>query len=715
MSAIFKREFRAYFQSYIGYFFVAVWLCFGGILLSSYNLLARSASWAYVLSDMTIILAIFIPATVLMKLVERRKNDGDLFLALLPVKSREIVLGKYLALLALFAVPAAVFAFFPMIIGFFGKVNYVASYGAFLGFLLFGVALTAICYFISLLISKPAVFAVVSYGTLVLLYFANILTILLPKGSFVAEVIGYISLFGGLDKFVYGIFDLKSILYYLAVTALFVFLSVRTADTKNKKISTTSVIAALLVVLMLFVSIGMSLLPVAYTEFDATESGKYRVSATTKRFLRGIDDEVTIYVLSADGSNPQLESYLRRYAEAGKNIEVEYVKTEEQKSLVESYGFSNASVAPYSLLICSDKRGEFVDFYLMYYYVNEKLGIDSMSYSDYNYYYSLFSSSESYASYLESLVYSSELYFHGDAVITGVIEYVTLDMIPHAYFITGRGEDSVTDGKFVSLLGQMYYEFDTHDITKSSGIPTDACCIVINEPKTDYTDAETKIILDYLKSGGRLLLVTGEENVGMKNLSSITEYYGATVTDGLVCEKPETGTEGGEEADIHSITPVLNDSHDILAAFKYTFSVKNANAIKISDELRKAQLVTPIVTTSENAYIGDESAKAVYNLGVAVEEETEQGTTRLVWITGADSFNEKASAQNNLAFLVYSLDWLDESYTSSVGEIDGVRFSDAMLNISSGMALGIGVTLVLIIPAAVIIGGVMVISKRRRA
>ena len=105
----------------------------------------------------------------------------------------------------------------------------------------------------------------------------------------------------------------------------------------------------------------------------------------------------------------------------------------------------------------------------------------------------------------------------------------------------------------------------------------------------------------------------------------------------------------------------------------------------------------------------------MYNLGVAVEEETEGGTTRLVLVSGADSFNDTSSAQNNLALLAYSLDWLDESYTSSVGKIDGVRFSDAMLNISSGMALGIGVTFALIIPAALIVGGVIVRAKRRRA
>ena len=719
MRAVFKRELGAYFHSLTGYIFVAVYLFFCGILFSSYNLLAQSPSWAYALSDMAIILALIIPAVTVIKLSEARKSCGEGLLDMLPIKRGEIVLGKYFALLSLFAVGAAISAFFPMILGFFGEVNYRAAYGAFLAFLLFGAALTAFCSFISTVIRRPAVCAAVSYGVLVLLYFANIITVLLPTGSLAAEVIGYISLFGGFDKFVYGIFDLKAILYYLATTVLFVFLSVRAAQprvgrVKNKKDLTTKAVAASLVLLMLFVSIGMSLLPVSCAEFDMTGQGRYAISSEAKKFLRGVDEDITVYVLDPDGTNPQLESFLRRYAESGKNVGVKYVKTAEVKEILASYGYSADSIPPYSLLICSDKRGELVDFYSMYYYVNEKLGISSMSYSDYNYYYSLFSSSDSYATYLDALVYSSELYFNGDAVITGVIEYVTLDIIPHAYFITGHGEDSVSDGKFVSLLGQMYYHFEALDITKSS-IPEDACCIVINEPESDYTEEEAGMILDYLKSGGRLLLVTGEGNVGMKNLSSITEYYGMTVTDGLVCEKPESEAEDGEDTDIHSLTPVLNDSHDILASFKYSLSIKNANAITVSDELRRSQLVTPIVTTSENAYIGDEGTCAVYNLGVAVEEETEGGTTRLVWVSGADSFNDTSSAQNNLALLVYSLDWLDESYTSLVGKIDGVRFSDAMLNISSGMALGIGVTFALIIPAALIVGVVIVRAKRRRA
>ncbi len=484
---------------------------------------------------------------------------------------------------------------------------------------------------------------------------------------------------------------------------------------KNKrKTFITAAVSVILVLVMLAVSLGMSLIPSRYIELDMTSSRRYTVSAETHKFLSGLDEKVTLYILDSDGSNPQFETFVERYAEVCDNVETEYINTETEPNFFTERGYSaDETFSPYSLMVCSEKRSQLVEFYSMYYYVNEKLGITDMSYSDYNYYYALFSSSESYAQYLDALIYSSELYFRGDAVISGVIEYVTLDVVPHTYMITGHGENSVSDGNFATLLEGIGHHFETHDITSSGGIPEDAGCIVINEPASDYTDQETEMILNYLKSGGRLLLVTGEDNVLMKNLMSIAEYYGASTAEGLISELDEAEADG--ETDEHFITTVINDGHDMLASFSYAVDFRNATAIKVSEELRKSQLATPILTTSENAYIGDENAKAVYNLGVAVEEETEQGTTKLVWYTGADSFNGEETTQNNLALLVYSLAWMSETYTSSIGDISAARYSDAMLNLSSGVAKGLGVVLVLIVPAAILAGGLIVNSKRRRA
>lgn len=475
-------------------------------------------------------------------------------------------------------------------------------------------------------------------------------------------------------------------------------------------------VSLILVLVMLTVSVGMCFIPRRYTEFDITSSQRYTVSEETQKFLSRLDESVTVYVLNADGSNPQLETFIERYAQACDNVKAEYISTEENTNFLPEWGYSqDEAFSPYSLMVCGERRSQLVELYSMYYYVNEKLGITDMSYSDYNYYYALFSSSESYAMYLDALIYSSELYFRGDAVLTGVLEYVTLDIVPHTYLITGHGENSVNDGKFATLLGSVGHHFEAHDITKSGGIPEDAGCIVINEPTTDYTDSETELVLNYLKLGGRLLLVTDEDNVSMKNLMSIAEYYGTSTSEGLISEFVESESEDGEETDEHFITAVVNDGHDMLASFKYAVDFRNATAIKVSDDLRKAQLVTPIITTSENAYIGDENAKQTYNLGVAIEEETEQGTTKLVWFTGADSFNGEESAKNNLALMVYSLVWMSETYTSSVGEIDAVRYSDAMLNVSSGIAVGLGAVLTLIIPASILTCGLIVNSKRRKA
>lgn len=233
MSAVFKREFRAYFNNIIGFVFVAVYLLFCGIFSSAYNLFTLSPLWEYVLADMTLIMAILVPIVTMRSLSESRRDGGGRLLLLLPLNTYEVVVGKYLALLGLLAVPASVSALIPMILGFFGKINYISAYGALLGFLLFGASLMAVCVFISSLTESPAVCAVVSYVVVLALYLLNIITVLLPSGSVIAEALRYISLFGGFEKFVYGIFDVKAILYYLATAVLLVFLAVCRVDKKR--------------------------------------------------------------------------------------------------------------------------------------------------------------------------------------------------------------------------------------------------------------------------------------------------------------------------------------------------------------------------------------------------------------------------------------------------------------------------------------------------
>ncbi|MBQ8140727.1 MAG: Gldg family protein [Clostridia bacterium] len=487
----------------------------------------------------------------------------------------------------------------------------------------------------------------------------------------------------------------------------------------GKKYALTSLITALvLAVVLIGVNIAFAFAPARYTELDTTSSGLYAISQETRRFLAKLDDEVTLYVINSDGTQAPVDIFIERYAQYGDSISVEYVNTEEDTDFLTSHGYDGTlELNPYSIMVSSEKRSRIIDFYSLYHYSNDTLGISSMSYSEYSQYGQIFSSSESYSDYLYSLIYESTLYFDGDSLISNAVEYVTVSELPQTYFITGRGENSSADGNLAALLDDIGYSYGVHDITVSAGIPSNASFIVINEPDTDYTDGEREIILDYLKNGGRMLLVTGDANISMANLMSIAEYYGVSTSEGYVLEKPdeESGTDESDgESEDYVVEPAVNTEHDIFASFTYTPSMERVTAITVSEELRRAQLVSPVLTVSD-AYISDPEAADIYTIGVAVEEETEGGTTRIVWFTGADSFNGEDAPQNNLAMLVFSMAWMDETYTSSLGAIPSPIYEDAILNVSTSAYMWLTVLLMIIIPAAVLAGGIFIYVKRRKA
>ncbi len=235
MKAIFKREFKSYFNDLTGFIFVGFSLFFLGLFVTLYNLTYLNSHIAYALSDMMLIIAILIPIVSLRSVLEERKNGSYRLLCSLPLKPYEVVLGKYAAFLALFAIPAAVAALMPLFFNFFGEVNFAASYASILCFFLFGAALIAVCTFISSVVNNPIIALVISYIVLVLLFVVNSLTSLIPAGSVWGNILSFVAFFGAYDSFIYEMLDIRAIVYYMSVTVFFVFMSVRSFDKKSRE------------------------------------------------------------------------------------------------------------------------------------------------------------------------------------------------------------------------------------------------------------------------------------------------------------------------------------------------------------------------------------------------------------------------------------------------------------------------------------------------
>lgn len=206
MKAIYKRELRSYFGSMYGYIYLAFTLCVIGIYITTHNLLGGTAEMAYTFSDMAFMSIFLIPVLTMRSFAEERRNKTDMFLLSLPVKPVSIVLGKYLAMLTVFAIPVAVLCVFGLILRLFSEGSMLlgslgASLVAGISYLLLGALLIAICMFISSLTDSVVIAAVGGFAAVLVLFgmdylvtIAQYLDLLFPEQSALFSFVGLIAL-----------------------------------------------------------------------------------------------------------------------------------------------------------------------------------------------------------------------------------------------------------------------------------------------------------------------------------------------------------------------------------------------------------------------------------------------------------------------------------------------------------------------------------------
>ena len=183
MTAIYKRELKSYFQSMTGYVLIAFLVIFTGIYFMAYNLNSGYPYFSYVLMNINYVLIIIIPMLTMRSFAEERKNKTDQLLLAAPVKLFDIVMGKYLAMVTVFAVPCLIFCIFPIIIKSFGTAYLKVDYLAILMFFLLGCVYLAIGMFLSSLTESQIIAAVTTFGVLLLIYLWGGLINFLPTSA----------------------------------------------------------------------------------------------------------------------------------------------------------------------------------------------------------------------------------------------------------------------------------------------------------------------------------------------------------------------------------------------------------------------------------------------------------------------------------------------------------------------------------------------------
>ena len=279
MTAIYKRELKSYLTSMVGYLFIFFVLVLTGIYFSAYQLSAAYPKFETTLSAVTFVFLIGVPILTMRVLAEERKQKTDQLLLTVPVSVGNIVTGKYLALVTVYAIPILVLCTYPLIMSKFGTVDFGTAYTAILGFFLLGCANIAIGLFMSALTESQVIAAVLTFVLLFAFYMMNgissffsktsmstcvtfgllilaaaiivytmiknvlisaavgvigevilVIVYLLKSSIFeggIQKVLDIFNLSGHFDNFTNNIFDIKGIVYFLSVIAVCLFLTMQ--------------------------------------------------------------------------------------------------------------------------------------------------------------------------------------------------------------------------------------------------------------------------------------------------------------------------------------------------------------------------------------------------------------------------------------------------------------------------------------------------------
>lgn len=231
MSAIFKREFKAYFTTPIGFIVLAAYYLFLGIYFSLIYM-AGSPDMPSLLIAMSVVVTFTVPILTMRLMSEDRRQKVDQVLLTSPVKLWSIVFGKFCAALCVFALGFAPTVIFEIIVASYVSVNILSFIYAFLGMLLLGSALISIGMLISSLTESSVVAAILTLViNILVLYMSSIASMI--NISWISAIAKKAAFISAVESFSKSVFSIPDIVYFLSITAAFLFLCVRSLEKRR--------------------------------------------------------------------------------------------------------------------------------------------------------------------------------------------------------------------------------------------------------------------------------------------------------------------------------------------------------------------------------------------------------------------------------------------------------------------------------------------------
>lgn len=707
MLAIFKREFKSYFQNVIGWLFVAALLAVYGLYFYVYNLKNGYPYISYDLKGIGFIMMIAVPILTMRSLSDEKKTKTDQLMLTSPVSVGRIVAGKYLAMAAVYTIDIALFALSPLVLSIYGKVALSEAYVALFGYWLYGLSCIAVGLFISSISESVIISAILTFAALFLSYMMQSITGLISSsGNLLTKVLNCFDLYTPFENFVSGCFSVTSAAYYVTVTLLLCFLTTQSIQKRrwafSKKMIGTGAFSAGMIVVMCAICVVVNLvlteLPAKYTSIDCSATKLYSLTNDTKDRVSKLDEDITIYVLNSKKSkDAKIDETINRYKDLSSHINVKYVDPATSPKFYQDY--TDTTPTTNSLIIESKNRSKVIDYNDIYEY-------DSSSY---------------YYGYQSQ---SSIKGYDAEGQITSAIEYVTMDAdeLPVIYQITGHNETEI-GSNFQSVVSKANANLKSLELFNEEKVPEDATAIIINSPTVDFNEEDAQKVIDYLNGGGKAMIIgCYAYNDELTNFNKILAAYNVSFKTGVVAENDSSKYY---QNPLYLLPTVETTDYTSDATDGYVF-LAGSCAISYPEDTDDVTY-TKLLSTSDSAVLKkdwknittskaeDSDENGPFTTGLAVNDSS-TGASIVVFGTPYvvdDSYDNAVSGNN--------ADMFKDVITSMTGNVELASsvipvkdYTLSNITINTLQAVITGLIIMIAVPILLIIIGIVVWAMRRK-
>ncbi len=228
-----RRELASYFVSPMAYIVAALFLMgSGGWFFSEIFRQGNEASLRVLFDGMAMMMVAAVPLLT-MKLISDELRSGTIeTLMTAPVTEVEIVLGKFLGVLALYVILLAGTAVYLVLMALYGQPDAGVAVMGYVGMLLLGTAFIAVGVFASTLTRYQLVAAII--GIAVLALFTLVMPWMVRTASApLNHLAARLNVMAYFQDFSRGTFDSRGLVFFLGSAVLFLFLSVKTLESRR--------------------------------------------------------------------------------------------------------------------------------------------------------------------------------------------------------------------------------------------------------------------------------------------------------------------------------------------------------------------------------------------------------------------------------------------------------------------------------------------------